>query len=86
MKLHHFVTAKAPDGGNRAREIGKVLAAPATRPVTEIKLSDIKKVDIRSSAKKDRLDKTEEMRAYAVTQLEGSSCAHNAYHKIKHYD
>ena len=88
MKLHHFITAEATESGKRARELGKALtptitAPPAREPVTEVKLTDIKKLEPKKVAKAGDVD--QEMRDYAVDQL-ASSPHHAAHHKIKHYD
>lgn len=91
MKLHHFITANVSEDGNRAREIGKALApavAPVTaQPVTEVKLSDIKKVETKKpkTIEKDD-DLTQAMRDYAVDQLEGSTHSSLIHRKIRHYD
>ena len=89
MKLHHFIAAKVSEEGNRAREVGRALAptaVPQTSPVSEVKLADIKKIEDKPVTRKPAVkDQTEEMRDYAVSQLEGSTC-HMAHHKIKHYD
>lgn len=88
MKLHHFVTANVSEDGNRARQIGKALAPQVPpQPVTEVKLADIKKVEV----KKAKTGETDEdlvqaMRDYAVDQLEGSTHSSLIHRKIRHYD
>lgn len=94
MKLHHFVATTLSEEGNRARTIGRALAPPAAvaqpvvvQPVSEVKLADIKKLDDKPAKKAPaaKVD-TDAMHDFAVSQLEDSSCAYNAHHKIKHYD
>lgn len=93
MKLHHF-TAPTTEKVSRARSIGRALAPiapvvavqPTTRQVTEVKLADIKKPAAKLSKKPAVADDAEAMHDFAVSQLEGSSSAFNAHHKIKHYD
>ena len=84
MKLHHFISAKVSEDSSRVRELGKALLPAATpTPVTEVKLTDIKKLGTKKI--EEPKDQTEAMRDYAVDQLASSTC-HSAHHKIKHYD
>lgn len=88
MKLHHFITAQPTEEGKRIRELGKALAPEPTQPqvpVTEVKLTDLKKVEPKKVATVAKAgDVEQEMRDYAVDQL--ATTHHLAHHKIKHYD
>lgn len=94
MKLHHFITANVSEDGNRARQIGKALAPEAapvtTQPVNEVKLAEIKRVTPNKPPSIKRADQdddlTQEIRDYAVAQMEKSEHSSLLHRKIRHYD
>jgi hypothetical protein len=89
MKLHHFITPRVSTTGSRAQELGKALASTSSSPstVTEVKLADIKKIEPRrSSVSKPDADLAQQIRDYAVGQMEHSPISSHLHRKIRHYD
>jgi hypothetical protein len=94
MKLHHFVAATISEEGTRIRELGKALApavpvatpkvAPA--PIAEVKLADIKKLDSPKKAPSESGDITQQIRDFAVDQMENSPITSHLHKRIRHYD
>lgn len=91
MKLHHFVAATISEEGTRIRELGKALA-PATAPkvapaqIAEVKLADIKKLDSPKKAPPESGDLTQQIRDFAVDQMENSPISSHLHKRIRHYD
>jgi ribosomal protein L1 len=90
MKLHHFITTEVSAKGSRIRELGKALApvAPPPAPVTEVKLADIKKIEPAKKTVEVKADGdlTQQIRDYAVDQMEHSPISSHLHRKIRHYD
>lgn len=80
MKLHHFVSNAPSEDAQRARDIGKTLASPNRVTVAEARPAPMKKDKDVSN------DLAQQMRDYAISQLEGSEHGSHLHHKIKHYD
>jgi len=91
MKLHHFVAANISEEGARIRELGKALApaaAPAVAPaqIAEVKLADIKKLDSSKKAPAASGDLTQQIRDFAVDQMEHSPITSHLHKRIRHYN
>lgn len=83
MKLHHFITAVTDP--ERVQQLGKAMA-PAQRPTTiSIPVSAPSPV-VEEYDEASGDDLTQQIRDYAISQMEKSTHSSHLHRKIRHYD
>jgi hypothetical protein len=86
MKLHHFISAGIEESAEHLKQLGKAFTPTKTiRTVAEAAKTVPQKAAAIVKADKEG-DLTQQMRDYAIQQLEGSEHCSHIHHKIKHYD